>query len=69
MNYVPTSVLKGVADVFGHIIANLANLSFSEGVFPSSFKVGQVTALLQKPGASTKDMANFRPILNLNTIG
>ena len=60
---------KTSADVFDQIIANLANLSFSEGVFPSSFKVGQVTPLLKKPGASTKDMANFRPIMNLNTIG
>ena len=69
MDYIPTTVLKGAADVFGHIIANLTNLSFSEGVFPSSFKVGQVTPVLKKPDASTEDMANFRPITNLNTIG
>ena len=69
MDYVQTTVLKGAADVFGHIIANLSNLLFSVGVFPRSFKVGQVTPLLKKPGTGTTDMANFRLITILNTIG
>ena len=33
------------------------------------FKFGQIRQLLKKPGASTSDMSNFRPITNLNTIG
>ena len=69
MDYVATTVLKSTADVIGHQIANLTNLSFAEGVFPSSFKVGQVTPHLKKPGASTEDMSNYRTITNLNTIG
>ena len=69
MDYVSNTFLKSAVDVFGHLIANLANLAFTEGVFPSAFKVGQVMLLLKKPGASTKDMWNYRPIANLNTIG
>ena len=46
MDYVPTTVLKNASDDFGHQIANFAKLSFAEGVFSSSFKVGKVTSLL-----------------------
>ena len=69
MDNVPTTVLKSAADIFEHLIANLAKLSFAKGVFPSSLKVGQVTPLLKKPGASTENMSMYRPITNLNTVG
>ena len=59
MDYVPTTVLKSAVDVFGYLIANLANLSFAEG---------HVTSLLNKPGASTENMTNYQLITNLNTI-
>ena len=59
MDYVSTTVLKSAADVFEHQIANLANPSFAEGTFPSSFKIGQVTPLLKKPGASMENMSNY----------
>ena len=68
-DYVPTADLKSGADVFGHLIPNLTNLSFTEVVFPSFFKVGQVTPLLKKPSTGTEDMSNYRPITNHNTIG
>ena len=51
------------------MIAKLANLSLSEGRFSDMFKFGQDTPLLKKPGADDKDMANFRPTTNMNTIG
>ena len=69
MDYVPNMVLRSAANVFGHLIANLANLSFAYGVFPSSFKVSQVTPLLKKPGASMENMSNYRPITYLKVIG
>ena len=69
VDFVPTFLLKQCSDVFATLICRLANLSFSEGVFPDIFKVGQVTPLLKKPGASTNDPANYRPITNSNTIG
>ena len=69
VDFVPTFLLKQCSDVFATLICRLANLSFSEGVFPDIFKVGQVTPLLKKPGAATNDPANYRPITNSNTIG
>jgi len=58
-NLVPVSI---------ELIATLANLSFSEGSFPTSLKQAHVTPLLKKPGLSTDDPSNYRPISNLNYI-
>lgn len=69
LDYVHTSVLKSCSDVFAPLISHLANLSFSEGRFPESFKMAQVTPLLKKVGLDESDPANYRPISNLNTIG
>ena len=68
LDYVPTSLLKSCADTFSIIISHLANLSFKEGTFPSKFKLALVSPLLKKPGLPKSDLANFRPISNLNTI-
>ena len=40
----------------------------SQGVFPSFFKIAQVTPLLKKVGLDKDDPANYRPISNLNNI-
>ena len=50
LDYIPTVILKDCSDVFGPIIARIANLSFTEGKFADMFKVGQVLPLLMKPG-------------------
>ena len=68
MDAIPTSLLKSCADVFGPIIARLANISFRDGRFPKIFKTAQITPLLKKPGLDRSVSANFRPISNLNTI-
>ena len=68
MDYIPTSLLKSCNKVFSHIIAHLANLSFSEGCFPSGFRAAQITPLLKKPGLDTNLPVNYRPISNLNNI-
>ena len=54
--------------VFSDLIAKLANLSFSEGHFPSCFKDALVTLLLKKPGLAKDSPSNYRPISNLNHI-
>ena len=46
----------------------MANLSFQTGIFPTSFRIAQVTPILKKQGLSTDDPANFRPISNLLTV-
>ena len=39
-------------------------------LFPSKFKLALISSLLKtKPGLPKSDLANFRPIFNLNTIG
>jgi hypothetical protein len=51
------------------LITRLVNLSFSEGCFPPQFKLAQVSPLLKKAGLADSDPANYRQILNLDTIG
>jgi hypothetical protein len=68
VDYISTEHLRAVSDVISPIIARLANLSFSSGVFPTEFKSAQVTAIPKKPGLPQTDPASFRPIANLINI-
>jgi len=45
-------------DVFGDIVALLANLSFSPGHSPTKYKLAIVTPLLKKPGLDDSNPAN-----------
>ena len=44
------------------LIAELANLSFTSGVFPARYKTGRVVPLLKKPGPVT-NLCTFSKIL------
>ena len=68
LDVIPTVLLKQCTDIFAPIISHLANLSFREGVFPSRFKMAQVSPLLKKNGLNPEDPVNYRPISNLVTI-
>jgi len=68
LDFVPTSVVKSCPALFSDLIAHLANLSFSNGVFPSKFKHASVTPILKKPNLDPSEPANYRPISNLNNI-
>jgi len=68
LDFIPTSLIKSCSDVFSDIICQLANLSFSQGKFPSSFKLAYVSPLLKRPGLDPSLPANYRPISNLNNI-
>jgi len=68
LDYIPTHLLKGCADTFAPLICHLANLSFEQGRFPTSFKLAHITPLVKKPGLDEDDPSNLRPISNLNTI-
>ena len=61
IDYVANTVPKIAADDFGHLVANPVNLSFSNGLFPSSFKVGQVMLLLKNTRARTENVSNYWP--------
>ena len=69
LDYIPTSLLKSCADTFPILISHLANQSFTQATFPSKFELTLISPLLKKPGLPKSDLANFRPISNLNTIG
>ena len=68
MDFIPTSVIKSCPAVFSELISKLANLSFSQGSFPSRFKFAQVTLLLKTVGLDRDTPSNYRPISNLNNI-
>jgi hypothetical protein len=65
-DYIPTSLIKSCPAVFSRLICTLANLSFSQGVFPSMFKVAWVSPLIKKADLDEDSPANFRSISNLN---
>ena len=50
MDAIPSSLLNSCDDVFCTIIARLANISFRDGCFPTSFKTAQITPLLENQG-------------------
>ena len=69
MDYIPAGILKSCSVVFAPLITHLTNLSFSEGCFPSQFKIAEVRPLLKKSILDESDPANYRPIFNLSSIG
>jgi len=68
LDYIPTAVIKQCSSVFSELIAYLANLSFSQGSFPSQFKHASVTLLLKKPSLDPTVCGNFRLTYNLNSM-
>ena len=64
----PTFLLKDYIDILIQPIAQIVNLSLSEGVFPSQFKSAIVTPLLKKPTLDKEDLKNYRPVSGLNFI-
>ena len=56
----PTKIMCGMIDLISHHLAYLFNLSFSNGVFPSCFKIAKVVPLCK--GDDTSKLINFRPI-------
>ena len=61
-------LLKRFSGTFASIIFKLSTLSFSQGTFPTSFKMAQVTPLLKKNSLDPMKPSNYRPISNLSTI-
>jgi len=67
-DYIPSSLIKSCPGAFCELTANLASLSFSEGLFPTSFKQAVITPLLKKPSLDKSVPSNYWPISNLNSI-
>jgi hypothetical protein len=68
VDFIPTSLIKLCPFVFAEIITKLANMSFSQGIFPAIFKSAAVLPLLKKPNLDPDLPSNYRPISNLNNI-
>ena len=67
-DFIPTSFVKSCSFIFSLLISTFTNLSMSQGCFPNSFKIAQVSPLLKKIGLNKDNPSTYRPISNLNTI-
>ena len=68
LDIIPVFLLKQFSGIFASIICKLSALSFSQGIFPTSFKRAQITPLLKKYNLDPIQPSNYRPISNLSTI-
>ena len=68
LDLIPTSTLERFFHLFAPIISKLTNLSFSQAIFPASFKTAQVLPLLKKSNLDPTIPSNYRPISNMSTI-
>ena len=68
LDIIPVFLLKQFSGIFASIICKLSALSFSQGIFPTSFKTAQITPLLKKYNLDPMQPSNYRPISNLSTI-
>ena len=59
LDCMPTPLLKEAAGVMAPLLAKLANMSFTTGVFPARYKLGNVIPLLKKSGLPKDDPANY----------
>lgn len=69
LDKIPACLLRSCSILFSPLIADLANLSFSQGIFPDIFKCAQITPLIKKPSLDPDDPSSYRPISNLRTVG
>ena len=62
----PTESMSSIIDLISHPLAYLFNLSFSNGIFPSCFKIAKVIFLYK--GGDTSKLINYRPISILPSL-
>ena len=65
----PTDLLKRTFSIHSDLVINIFNKSFAEGVFPSAFKLAQVTPLLKQSSLDKHIFKNYRPVSNLPSLG
>lgn len=69
VDVIPISVLKSCHITFALLLTKLANASFVSGKFPDIYKISQITPILKKETLDPMNLASYRPISNLRTIG
>ena len=60
-NSFPIKILKDFSNILAKPLASIINLSFSQGIFPSSLKLAKVTPIYKNKGDTTS-CNNYRPI-------
>ena len=65
----PTDVLKGTFETHKHLILQIFNKSFQEGIFPDAFKTAQLSPIIKSPSMDKHLFKNYRPVSNLPTLG
>ena len=65
---IPTSLLKGCADVIAPFLVELYNKSLQTGSVPALFKTAYITPLLKKSDLDSADVRSCRPISNLSVM-
>ena len=61
LDCLPTPLLKECAPVMAPLLTRLANLSFSESVFPARYKVGRYTPAEETRAAIRRKSAVIKP--------
>src|SRR5206468_1023329 len=69
IDVVPVTLLKAHCSVFSVLIMNLANCSFSAGVFPSLYKSALISPLIKKFNLDPSVLSSYRSISNHRSIG
>ena len=64
----PTWLVKELCDVHAPIITSMANVSFTQGLFPDSHKHTVVHPRIKKPSLYPLDIKSYRPISNLRLV-
>ena len=65
-NSIPTKILKLFKNDISCQLANIFNMSFTSGVFPSALKIAKVVPVHKKD--SKLDFSNYRPIPLLSNL-
>jgi len=66
--YLPTWLLKRIADIVAPVLTVMSNMSMQLGVFPEMHKQAVVFPQLKKPTLDADDANSYRPISNLTFI-
>ena len=64
---IPTDIFKKCLPYFVHIIVDILNLSFSQGVFPAYLRHAIVTPVYKRKGSELV-LSNYRPISSLPVL-
>lgn len=69
LDIMPTWMLKEHAAITAPVLTSIINASTRSGEVPEALKEAVVTPILKKPSANPEDLANYRPVSNINVIG